>query len=157
MPNERSFKNLRPPWKAGDPSPNPGGRPKKRPISDRYHEFAEQLLDERARIALGLPKGATNADALTIQQFRAGFKGNTPAAREIREAIEGKSTQRLEIVGEDGGAIKVDIAESLARIREFYGLANPSAAAEAEKPTAALSVSEALDRGQEPTKDNGKK
>jgi hypothetical protein len=75
-------------------SGNPGGRPKKRPISDRYHAFAEQLLEERARIALGLPKDTTNADALTIQQFRAGFKGNTPAAREIREAIEGKATQR---------------------------------------------------------------
>jgi hypothetical protein len=50
---------------------------------------------------------------------------------------EGKSTQRLKIVGEDGGAIKVDIAESLARIREFYGLANPGAAASADKPEAA--------------------
>jgi hypothetical protein len=138
-------------------SGNPGGRPKKRPISDRYHEFAEQVLEERTRIALGLPKGATNGDALTIQQFRAGFKSNTPAAREIREAIEGKATQRLEIVGEDGGAVKVDIGESLARIREFYGLANPGAATEADKSAATVSVPEALDRGQEPAKDRGKK
>jgi hypothetical protein len=126
-------------------------------MSDRYHEFAEQPLEERARIALGLPKGATNADAVTIQQFRAGFKGNTPAAREIREAIEGKSTQRLEIVGEEGAAIKVDIAESLARIREFYGLANPGPATPASKPDGALPVPAQVDRGQESLKDRGKK
>jgi hypothetical protein len=43
---------------------------------------------------------------------------------------EGKSTQRLKIVGEDGGAIKVDIADNFKSLRglafgcfsEFYRL-----------------------------------
>jgi hypothetical protein len=126
MPNDRSLKNLRPPWKPGDPSPNPSGRAKKRPITDRYHEGLEAPLEENIRLALGLPEGATNGDTVAKAQIRAAIKGKTYAARELREAIEGKSTQRLEIIGEDGGAIKVDIAESLARIREFYGLANAS-------------------------------
>jgi hypothetical protein len=108
-------------------------------------------------LALGLPEGATNGDAVGKAQIRAAIKGKTYAARELREAIEGKSMQRLEIVGEEGGAIKVDIAESLARIREFYGLANPAPAASASKPDGVVSVSEAVDRGQEPLKDRGKK
>ena len=137
MPNDRSLKNLRSPWKPGDPSPNPTGRAKKWPITDRYHEGLEAPLEENIRLALSLPKGATNKDVAAKAQIRAAIKGKTPAARELREATEGKATQRLEIVGEEGGAILVDIAESLARIREFYGLANPGAVASADKPEAA--------------------
>ena len=33
-------KNLRPPWRKGEPSPNPSGRPKRLPISDTYALFA---------------------------------------------------------------------------------------------------------------------
>jgi Family of unknown function (DUF5681) len=152
---EKQRANLQPfkPGKSG----NPGGRPKKRPITDRYHEGLEAPLEENIRLALGLPEGSTNGDAVAKAQIRAAIKGKTYAARELREAIEGKSTQRLEIVGEEGGAVKVDIAESLARIREFYGLANPGPAAPAEKPDGALPVPAQVDRGQEPLKDRGKK
>jgi uncharacterized protein DUF5681 len=118
--------NLKP-WKSGETG-NPGGLPKKRPITDRYLAGLEAPPEENIRIALGLPEGATNGDAVAKAQIRAAIKGKTYAARELREATEGKATQRLEIVGEEGGAIKVDIAESLARIREFYGLANPGPA-----------------------------
>jgi hypothetical protein len=89
--------NLRPPWKKGDPSPNPGGRPKKRPISGRYAEMAETELPEDIRRVLRLPKGATFGDAIAMGQARAAIKGKTDAAREFREAIEGKATQRIEI------------------------------------------------------------
>jgi len=77
-------------------SGNPGGRPKKRPISDRYAELTEVLLPERDRIKHGLPKGATYGDALALSVFKAALKGRTDAAREIREAIEGKAPQRIE-------------------------------------------------------------
>ena len=155
MTTEKQRANLQP-FKRGQ-SGNPGGRPKKRPITDRYHEGLEAPLEENIRIALSLPEGATNGDAVAKAQIRAAIKGKTYAARELREATEGKSTQRLEIVGEEGGAIKVDIAESLARIREFYGLANPGPAAPASKPDGVVSVPEALDRGQESPQDRGKK
>ena len=75
-------------WKPGE-SGNLSGRPKKRPISDRYAERAETALPEEERIKRGLPRGATYDDALASDQFNAALKGRTEAAREIREAIEG--------------------------------------------------------------------
>jgi hypothetical protein len=45
IPPPQSLANLRP-WKPGDPSPNPGGRPKKRPVTDRYYERGEGPLPE---------------------------------------------------------------------------------------------------------------
>ncbi len=83
-------------WKPGE-SGNPGGRPKKRPLSDRYEELAHVLLPEKDRIKRGLPEGATYGDALVLCIFKAALKGRVDAAREIREAIEGKSQQRLEL------------------------------------------------------------
>jgi len=43
-----------------------------------------------------LQKGATYGDAIVLGVVRAAIKGKTDAAREIRESIEGKSTQRIE-------------------------------------------------------------
>jgi hypothetical protein len=98
MANEQ---NLRPPWKKGDPSPNPGGRPRRRPISDRYAAIAELPLEENIRLAMKLPEGATYGDAVALSQMRAAIKGKTDAAREVREAMEGKATQRVELAGPD--------------------------------------------------------
>jgi hypothetical protein len=89
--------NLRPPWKPGE-SGDPAGRPKKRPISDRYNFLVEMRLPKKLRLELGLWKGATYADALAMRQIDAAIAGNCQAAREVREAIEGKSNQRLETV-----------------------------------------------------------
>jgi hypothetical protein len=87
--------NLRP-FERGK-SGNPGGRPRKRPISGRYAEVAETELPEALRKELGLPRGAAYGNAIAMGQVRAAVKGRTDAAREIREAIEGKATQRIEI------------------------------------------------------------
>src|SRR5271156_3164991 len=85
-------------WKPGQ-SGNPGGRPKKKPISDRYEYIAEIKLPEDVRALLKLAPGSTYADAAALQQFRSAIKGDTSAIREIREAIEGKATQT--IVGDE--------------------------------------------------------
>jgi hypothetical protein len=77
-------------------SGNPGGRPKKRPISDRYAELAEVLIPEKDRIKHGLPKGATYGQMLAVAVFNAALAGEINAAREIREAVEGKTGQRQE-------------------------------------------------------------
>lgn len=96
-PKRGRIENLKP-WKPGQ-SGNPGGRPKRRPISDAYEKVAGLKLPEDLRVKLGLPKGSLYRDAIAIQQIRAAIKGNSPAAKEIREAIEGKATQRVELVG----------------------------------------------------------
>ena len=93
MAGRGRIQNLRPPWKPGE-SGNPSGRPKKRPISDLYAEFAERPVPEKLRRALGLAKGATFAEAQTVSLFTAASNGNVQAAREIREGIEGKASER---------------------------------------------------------------
>ncbi len=95
MNNENLEKGAPYRFKPGQ-SGNPGGRPKKRPISDRYAELAELELPEEERIKYGLPEGATYGDALAIVRFNAALEGKPDAAREIREAIEGKTGQRGE-------------------------------------------------------------
>jgi hypothetical protein len=98
--------NLRPfqPGKSG----NPGGRPRKRPISERYAEVAEAELPKAWRKELGLRRGATYGDAVAMGQVRAAIRGRTDAAREVREAIEGKATQRIEITETTGVEIVTD-------------------------------------------------
>ncbi len=87
------------PFKPGQ-SGNPSGRPKRRPISDAYEAVADLPLPEELRAKLKLPKGAKYRDAVALRQFQmAILKGNAPSAKEIREAIEGKATQRVELVG----------------------------------------------------------
>jgi hypothetical protein len=86
-------------------SGNPGGRPKKLPISERYEELAELELPKKDRIKQGLPEGATYGDALAMVMFKAALEGNPHAAREIREAIEGKTGQRPEV--SDGKQVRV--------------------------------------------------
>lgn len=90
--NPKSLANLRK-WAPGQ-SGNPSGRPRKRPISDRYAEIVETVLPDDLRNAVGLPKGATYGDAIALSQARQAIKGKPEAAREPREAIEGRTSQR---------------------------------------------------------------
>ena len=93
MAGKGRTENLRPPWKPGE-SGNPSGRPKKRPLSDLYAEFAQRPVPEKLRRALGLAEGVTFAEAQTHSLFVAASSGNVRAAREIREAIEGRAGER---------------------------------------------------------------
>jgi|ERR1700730_3897093 hypothetical protein len=94
-------------WKKGCPSPNPGGRPRRNPVSDRYAEMIERALLERERKNWGLDEGATWGDALAMEQVAAAARGKTEAAREVREAIEGKATQRIS--GADGQEVRIRV------------------------------------------------
>lgn len=46
MADDKRSKNLRPPWKAGDPSPNPAGRPKDPEALKNIRKLTKQELDE---------------------------------------------------------------------------------------------------------------
>jgi Family of unknown function (DUF5681) len=99
MNSNGTRKNLRPPWRKGEPSPNPSGRPKRLPISDTYALFAQAPIPESIRRAMkrkGIPiePGATFADALSLQIWMKAMGGDPKAAKEIREAVEGKAAQR---------------------------------------------------------------
>jgi len=92
-------------WRKGQPSPNPGGRPRRAPISEAYAHHVGMPLPEAIRSKLRLPKGAKWADAMALGQLHSAVKGNTVAAREIADRIEGRVLQP--IGGEDGGPVAV--------------------------------------------------
>ena len=102
----RRLANLRPPWKPGQ-SGNPRGmpgRPKKKPITAAYEAVISDPLPPGLRkFRLGqreleLPAGATFADLIALGQCAAAIKGNTAAAEEIANRLEGKVAVELDVI-----------------------------------------------------------
>ena len=89
--NPASLANLKPPWRAGDPSPNPSGRPKL--LGDSYKAML-------ARVNESDPHGRTNAELIANAALVAALGGDVSAMREIRSATEGERirTWRDEII-----------------------------------------------------------
>jgi hypothetical protein len=84
-----------------------------RPITAAYVRFGGSKLPQRLRKRLGLPPGATWFDGVAMGLFRAA-KGNVEAAREIREAIEGKTPLHVELTCKEGRPIVIaDIVKKL--------------------------------------------
>ena len=86
-------------WKKGCPSPNPGGRPRTRPLSERYEARLEEPLPEALRRKYNLKEGATYGDAIALGQALAALQGRTDAAREIANRVEGKVVEHVELAG----------------------------------------------------------
>ncbi len=91
-------------WQKGQGSPNPGGRPKLLPLTNRYRDRLEEKLPEKFRrwvvqrippLAEILFEGSTYGDLVVITMILQAAKGKTEAAKEIREAVEGKALVRL--------------------------------------------------------------
>jgi hypothetical protein len=100
-PNSRA--NLKP-ARCGEVR-NPSGINRKRPISDRYAELSEEPLslnliqrfNRRWKAKLLFPGDSYARGAVMGIMMDAIFGGDVAAQREMREAIEGKAPQRLEI------------------------------------------------------------
>jgi len=105
---------------------NAGGRPKSKLLSDAYKSMLAQPVP-------GDPEGRTWADLAAERMIHAIVKGNVHAAREIAERTEGKACQQVEPIGENSGVPRMSREELLRRVREFYGLSDPSS--NTEKPS----------------------
>jgi hypothetical protein len=113
--NPKSLANLKP-IKKGEVR-NPQGINRKRPITDRYYERSESPLPEsirkRVNKSIGeeiLQPGATWAEANALRRFLSAIDPDgQPSSKEIREAIEGKAPQRLEISGPERKEITIAI------------------------------------------------
>lgn len=91
-------------------SGNPSGRPKKKPITDRYHEQLETIAPPDIAEELGLPPGkATMADVIARRMAIRAVSSNraVEAAREMREAVEGKAPQAFEL--KHGGEVTINV------------------------------------------------
>lgn len=75
-------------WQKGQ-SGNPGGRPKRKPISDAY----TALLD-----AIDPKTGLTGAQLVAQAMFLQAFKGNVQAVKEITDRVEGALRQSVDVV-----------------------------------------------------------
>jgi len=87
----RRLANLKP-WPKGV-SGNPGGRPKRQPVSEALASLADQPFP-------GDKRGRTYAQVAAEEQFllaASGAKGSTFAFSEIADRIEGKPQQRIDM------------------------------------------------------------
>ena len=93
MANRGRPENLKP-WRKGQ-SGNPGGRPKKLPLTDELRKLlAEVVPDDRQR--------RTFAEKIAEAVVKKAAKGNLQAVREIADRVEGKARQGIQIEGDDG-------------------------------------------------------
>jgi hypothetical protein len=132
--------NLRPPWKSGQ-SGNASG--KRNPISSRYLIRAETVLPkellEKINGAFPVPllkKGAKWADAVALRLFvEAVIHGDTGAAREVREAIEGRASQRIEFQADaQTQSMGADSRPYILAVREALGFYTHDGAHPAAQP-----------------------
>src|ERR1700731_5150998 len=77
-------------WTKGQPSPNPGGRPNKTPLTDAYRRLLEMLFP-------GDERGRTYVERIAqIVCYEAG-SGDLAAVREIADRTEGRPRQNIEM------------------------------------------------------------
>src|SRR5262249_6648281 len=144
-------------WKPGQ-SGNPKGRPFKKPITERYEALLEDPLPEQVRVSMRLAPGATWGDALALGQIRSAAKGNTLAAREIAERLEGKVAHQVQVSGKEGQPIRVSLEATLERIEAFYGIRRgPAASSTTDQPVSSVPVPDPVDSGPKPPEDSRKK
>jgi hypothetical protein len=100
-------------------SGNQNGRPRKGPISEAYDNLLRARLPEKERKALGLKPGVTWAQAIAVALARHALTpSGVESAKELREAVEGRATQQVELP--DGVDRKTEFIVT-------YGTAIPSA------------------------------
>jgi hypothetical protein len=93
-------------------SGNPGGRPKKKPVTKAYEALAEKKIPEKIRALLvhsGFD-GETWAEAWAFGTSVKAAKGDTSALKEITDRLEGKAEQSLKI--SDGLDVTTAIREA---------------------------------------------
>ena len=88
-------------WRKGEPSPNPSGRPKRKPI-------------EEALLRAITPEEATAVARAILKQAK---RGNVGAFAAIRDTTDGRPAQQVELSGREGGPLELSIAETIAERR----------------------------------------
>lgn len=88
---DKRLDNLRPPWKAGDPSPNPAGRPKgKRNFETIYYAALEKLADLNGKSPEELE------DEIVQNAIATARKGNFQFYKDNMDRLHGKPQERVD-------------------------------------------------------------
>ena len=108
MPGIGKIENLRQ-WQPGQ-SGNPGGRPKRKAITEELMNHADRPVTAEVAKQLGLPEemiGWTYAQATSEMVWRRAMQGDPAAVDKIADRLEGKAQQSVELTGADGGPIQL--------------------------------------------------
>jgi hypothetical protein len=93
--------------------PGGPGRPRKRPLSEAYDQLLREPLPKEVQIAMKLPANSTWADGIAAARARQALStrggGAVFSAREMREATEGKATQRIEVMSPQDQGFRVEV------------------------------------------------
>ena len=95
--------NLRP-WQPGQ-SGNPGGRPKRKPLTDAYAALLDKPIPPDMARQLKLDESTTYAQVIAMSLVREAVKGKVNAAAEVADRVEGKITQPIS--GPDEGPLQI--------------------------------------------------
>ena len=111
MATEKQLANLRPPFSSTNQPAN-RGRGARRALSEAYDTLLRKQAPMDVVVKLrkfGLKPGATVADIVAVCLFRETLKGNSFAAKEMREGSEGKAAQRIELLAREDQHVELEI------------------------------------------------
>jgi hypothetical protein len=98
-------------WQKGQPSPNPGGRPKAQPLTEALRQRLDQVDPE---------DGLTIVEKIAEAQIRQALQGSVQHLHEIANRVEGQATQTQRIQHEAGDADFYQSEPGEARQREIF-------------------------------------
>ena len=107
------------PQRAGEPSHNPHGRPKK---DKCFGDIAREMMDSKEiEISLTLPSGVVKKIGIksdkTIKQsiiaamIREAMTGNLQAAKELIDRVDGKVTEKIDVKNSHGVVVFEEIRQ----------------------------------------------
>jgi hypothetical protein len=105
------------PWRPGQ-SGNPGGRPKKSPVTDHVREQLDKPIPEAMRGKLPpifteiYGPDATFGQMIAFKLIASSAKGDIFAMKELLDRVEGKVSQSHKLAGEDGGPIQFTVTRA---------------------------------------------
>ena len=113
---------LRPPWKPGQ-SGNPGGRPKRKVLTDAYTALLDQNIPPDLARKLQISESSTYAEVIAMALVREAVKGKVNAAAELADRAEGRVMERVQV-----NRMGDPLAELLAEFqREYEEIPKPEA------------------------------
>lgn len=92
--------------------PPPGSGGQKRPVSKAYAELMKTKAPPDIIAAMsrfGCKANATWADVLACALAREGLKGSVFATKELREGIEGRAPQRIELLAREDCQLDINV------------------------------------------------
>ena len=104
-------------WKPGQ-SGNPGGRPKRKPLTDAYAALLDKPIPPDMARQLKLDESTTYAEVIAMSLLREAVKGKVNAAAELADRTEGRVAQAVEHSGPDGGPIQASVTVNFVKTGE---------------------------------------